>query len=489
MVSGRAGGSPCELRDVVELDGRGTWRGDRHRGQGRDYRLQLVKEGGEWRISNPPDRLLIPRTHFDTQYQQYLLYFFDQSAQALVPEPVYVPRGRQAPTLLVASLLKGPEPDLRRTERTFFPRGTRLDGISVPVSRDGTAEVPLSDQVLDADDDQLNLLFAQLAWTLGQLPGVERMRVTVGGTPVDLPGSREDVGVDQWSEFDPAVAWASTALFGLRDRRVVTLSAARGEPGQRRVRDAAARASARSAVDLLAQHVAGVSGDGRGCWSPTGTGSPASRRDAADVRTVYRRHRPAPAGLRPLRAAVGGRPDPGRGPAVGGARRRRARGRRARASPARTWPASCSRRDGTRLVEPGAPRRPGPAGGLAGSQRDAKGRVRGLGGRAAAADRPGDAGIRDIGWRTPGSLAVLAGPTAVTSQVLDGQGRRLVDARGPQHGRGAVPGPGRARLVTSPATGTPLYISTATGRCSRWPPTAAGRDQHRAGAVAPTFVG
>ena len=68
-----------------------------------------------------------------------------------------------------------------------MPRGTRLDGISVPVSRDNTAEVPLSDQVLDLDDDQLNLLFAQLAWTLGQIAGVERMRVTVDGTPVDLP--------------------------------------------------------------------------------------------------------------------------------------------------------------------------------------------------------------------------------------------------------------------------------------------------------------
>ena len=136
----------------------------------------------------------------------------------LVPEPVYVPRGLQAPTLLVAALLKGPAPALAGVEGTFVPRGTRLDGISVPVSRDNTAEVPLSDQVLDLDDNQLNLLFAQLSWTLGQIAGVERMRVTVGGTPVDLPGARVDVGVNQWSEFDPALAWASTSLFGTRDR-------------------------------------------------------------------------------------------------------------------------------------------------------------------------------------------------------------------------------------------------------------------------------
>ena len=183
------------LRDVVELDGRGTWLGDPTGGAGRDYPLQLVKEGGEWRISDPPDRLIIPRSHFDTEYQQYFLYFFDKSAQVLVPEPVYVPRGLQAPTLLVAALLKGPAPALQGVETTFVPRGTRLDGISVPVSRDGTAEVPLSKEVLELDDDQLNLLFAQLAWTLGQIPGVERMRVTVDGTPVDLPGGRVDVAV------------------------------------------------------------------------------------------------------------------------------------------------------------------------------------------------------------------------------------------------------------------------------------------------------
>ena len=215
------------LTDVVELDDRGTWLGDRTGGAGRDYTLKLVKEGGEWRISKPPNRLIIPRTHFDTEYQQYFLYFFDKSAQVLVPEPVYVPRGLQAPTLLVAALLKGPVPGLAGVEGTFVPPGTQLDGISVPVSRDNTAEVPLSDQVLDLDDNQLNLLYAQLSWTLGQIAGVERMRVTVAGTPVDLPGARVDVGVNQFSEFDPALAWASTSLFGTRERRVVTLTSDR----------------------------------------------------------------------------------------------------------------------------------------------------------------------------------------------------------------------------------------------------------------------
>ncbi len=56
------------LRDVVELDDRGSWLGDPTRGRGHDYRIRVVREAGQWRISRLPDRLLIPRTHFDMQY-------------------------------------------------------------------------------------------------------------------------------------------------------------------------------------------------------------------------------------------------------------------------------------------------------------------------------------------------------------------------------------------------------------------------------------
>ncbi len=155
IVSKGRGNVLLRLRDVVELGGGGAWRGDPTGGRGHNYDLRLVKQGGQWRIDKPPDRLLIPRAHFDTQYEQFLLYFVAKAARVLVPEPVYVPRGRQAPTLLVASLLRGPRPG-PGVERTLLPRGTHLDGISVPVSRDGTAEVPLSDQILEIDDNQLS---------------------------------------------------------------------------------------------------------------------------------------------------------------------------------------------------------------------------------------------------------------------------------------------------------------------------------------------
>ena len=230
------------LRDVVELDGRGGWRGDPTHGRGHDYRLRMVKQGGQWRISHPPDRLLIPRAHFDSQYQQFLLYFMTKSSRVLVPEPVYVPRGRQTPTMLVAGLLKGPEPG--GIERTFLPRGTSLDGISVPVSRErhgrGAAQRRRARDRRRAADDA----------STPSSPGPSgRCRAYAGsGSPSraprwTCPARREDVAVDSWSEFDPSVGWASSALFGLRvgSRRDPGLE--RGGQRHRASRHAVRRAS------------------------------------------------------------------------------------------------------------------------------------------------------------------------------------------------------------------------------------------------------
>lgn len=482
QIVARPGGAVVRLSDVVALDSRGQWLGDPTHGRGRSIRLRLVKEDGQWRIDHPPNRLLIPRAQFDSQYEQYLLYFFDPTAQVLVPEPVYVPRGRQSPTLLVTGLLKGPEPYLRGTERTFLPGGTSLDGISVPVSRSGTAEVPLNHQVLDVDSKQLAKLFAQVAWTLGQVPGVQRLRVTVDGTPVDLPNAGEDVSVDSWSGFDPSVAWASTALFGVRDGHVVSID----EHGEDRISgvlgtlDVGLRSIA---VDLLGQHVAGVSADGRQVWQTDRDGVPGRTATRADLRTVY-------AGTDVLEPAydlygqlwlVDRAADGARLSVV-------------HAGVARTVTAAglsgtdLSRfalsRDGTRVLAEvsrnGQDRLL-----LARVRRDEKGRVLGLSAPRQLAV-PGPSGhIRDVAWRSPASAVVLVDGQQGTSRVVS------VNIDGPADSSAASTAEtlrGRGtRLVTAP--GAPLYVSTDAGRLYSltrrgWVASSVDR-----GLRAPTFVG
>ena len=484
----RNGGVALQLRDVVELDSRGAWQGDPTRGRGHDYLLRLVKERGEWRINRPPNRLIVPRAHFDTQYQQYFLYFFDKSAQVLVPEPVYVPRGLQAPTLLVTALLQGPDRGLLGVERTFLPAALELDGISVPVSRDGTAEVPLSDEVLDIDDDRLNLLFAQLAWTVGQISGVEHMRVTVDGSPIDLPGSRLDVAVSDWSEFDPAVPWASSALFGIRSGRVVTLTGTE----ERRISGPAGSLPLglrTIAVDLPAQHVAGVTSGGSTVVESDRERVPGRTPTMNDVRTVYAGGTDVLAPEYDLYGQLWLMDRTAAGARVSVVRAGSARAVTAPGLTGQSVTAFALSRDGTRLVS--VVRRDGRDRlRVSRVQRDADGRVRHVGpAERLPLDGTATTRIRDLAWRTGGSLAVLTGPTAGTSQVLvvrvDGSSTAENLSTDAELLRDRA-----ARLVTSPSVGAPLYIATAAGQMfslattGRWTGTSI-----QPGLNAPTFVG
>jgi rhodanese-related sulfurtransferase len=472
-----------ELEDTIRLDRRGRWLG---RGGDVTYDLRLVREDGEWRIEEPPDVLAIPLDHFESRFAQFSLHYFDKTAQVLVPEPVHVPTGPQATTFLVQGLLAGPGRDLLGVERTFLPAGTRLDDISVPVGEDGTAEVPLSDEVLDATDVELARAFAQLAWTLDQVPGVEQIRVTVDGSPLELPGLGSELAVGAWSEYDPAVAWASESLFGVREARVVTFD------GEREQRVSGPFGSLdlgveRVGLDLLAERVAATTADGSVLVGPR-----ARRIGVAptpdDVRTVLTGGADL---LRPAWDLHGGlwlvdRPADG---AV--VRVREGEELRTVAVPGVTGQdvrAFELSRDGTRVVawiDDGGRQRLV----VARVQRGTKGAVRAVTPAEPIALGPLGRPVRDLAWRTPAGLAVLTAPTEVSSRVvaveIDGSsavGDALPDVQ--------VFGGAADRVVTGPAVGTPLYLQTPSGQTfelavtGRW--TGAGIP---AGLESPTFVG
>ena len=474
------------LGSTVRLDGRGHWLGDTSGGAGSALDLHLVKEAGQWRISDPPDALVIPRTHFESTFTQYNLYFFDKTSQVLVPEPVYVPRGAQAPTVLVSGLLAGPGRDLLGVERSYLPARTLLDDLSVPVTRDGTAVVPLTDQVLDLGDDRLALAFAQLAWTLGQIPGIERMRITVDGSPLDLPGEGSDIAVGSWTEYDPAVAWASQTLFGLRAGKVVSETGGH-ESATSGAFGALALGVRTFTVDLQAENVAAV--------TATGTQVRVAPRDAvagrpptsADARPVY-------AGTDVLRPVydVSGR--------LWLLDRTRAGARVVVVDKSGAHPVGVSgvsgepvtaftlSRDGTRLVAAvhgaGTDRLV-----IARVQREDDGAVRKVGAARTLPLPDAPARVSDLAWRTAGSLAALTEPAADVAQVVVAP----VDGSA---GTGDLAGDAQpfrehaSALVTAPTLGAPLYLATDAGRVytlttsGRW--ATAGIDE---GLFGPTFPG
>ncbi len=475
-----------ELSGTAQLDARGEWLGDPTGGRGIRHALRLVRERGEWRIDNPPDALMVPRSHFETRFAQYFLYFFDKSAQVLVPEPVYLPQDEQAPTLLVRGLLAGPDPVLLGATRTFVPEDTELDDLSVLVSRDGTAEVALSEEILDLDKGELDRMLAQLSWTLRQVPGVESMRITVDGSPLDVSGADTDQDVQEgWPEFDPSVNWASEELFGIRDRRVVTLVG----DDERRVSGPFGTADheLRSiGVALAGDQIAGVHKDGTRALVTPWTGQ-AESPDGTDVAysggtdllpPVWDIHdqvwlvdrRDGGAALSVVRSGTATELT---APGITGER-------------VKSFLLS---RDGTRLVAA-----------IAGERRDRLVVARIMRGGDGAVRRLSPAmrlsvgaldvtEIRDLAWRTPGTVALLTGPNLGLSQVVVA----LIDgssALGDVTADADVFHDKAVRIVTSPAPDAPVYVGTTDRRLyelaanGRWTGTGIER-----GLLSPTFVG
>lgn len=460
-------GAQVRLADIRRLDARGGWLGG-PRGRSEILDVELVSENGQWRVEDPVDALVVPMSFFDRSFARFNLYFFDQTGRVLLPDPVFIPRGEQTATNLVRGLLAGPGEDtIGEVSRSALPSGTDLD-LSVVVTESGTAEVPLSREALRASPRDLSRAVDQLAWTLRQVPGIERVRITVGGAPVPLPGGRTDAPISSGAELD-AGGIADARLWAVREGRVVDLSAASaspipgtlGRPGY----------SVRSlAVSEAPRRVAAVSGSGTSVFvvpADGGTSSVVSRpvTGGADL-------------LRPSYDMFGDLwllDRTSRGARVRVVRGNDVRTLRVPGVTGADVAAFSMARDGSRLAvaysgTPAAPVR------VTHIVRTDEGIVSGAGRARALSPQNGDGDrIVDIGWRDPATLAVLSRPTAETSQV------RFISADGsptpttlvePSVFRGAA-----QAMVVAPDPELPIRLTTPDQRLytlsgtGNWPRT------------------
>ena len=166
----------------------------------REFRLEQVD--GEWRISDPPDGLLMLEPDFERLYEQRDLYFLDPTGRRVVPDPRYLISGEAQPTVLVEQLLEGPSAVLAAGVSNAL-EGAAL-GSTVTVSAQAVT-VDLTG-LADAPPARLADLSAQLVWTLGQLPSVRSVEVLVDGDPLALEGVPAVQTVDTWTALDPDAA-------------------------------------------------------------------------------------------------------------------------------------------------------------------------------------------------------------------------------------------------------------------------------------------
>ena len=325
------------------------------------------------------------------------------------PSRCSCPRGEQLATALVKGLLRGPGPALGRVVAQLHPAGLDARAVGAGLRRRASPTITLEGDAgpLTAAGHRADARPARLDAAPGARRS-ERSGSPIGGQPVTAAGRGQRVRAStSGAAYDPTgVAGQPAALrparraAGLRASR--TPSSPVGGPfGQRPATGCASvggqpRRRPRSPA---------VSADGR-----LGAGR---RRSAARAQVRagrQRRHRPAAPGLGLRRPAVAGRPRAGGRPGLATSRTAGAACRCAcpgsPASDVARLPGLARRLPARRR---GPPARPATSSWSAGSATTTQGGV--LGATRARADLPGSGGdrprIRDIGWRSPTTVAVL----------------------------------------------------------------------------------
>lgn len=155
-----------------------------------EYTLQQVN--GQSRISALPDGLVVYATDFSRVYQAVRLYFLDLREKRLVPDVRYSGLGSNKAALAswaLNQLTAPPRGDLTNAVRTEVPSlpaatppSVALDGQIARVNIPGSSRL---------EDDVKAKLAAQLLATMDSVQPQVGLRLTDGGTPVDVMGAND----------------------------------------------------------------------------------------------------------------------------------------------------------------------------------------------------------------------------------------------------------------------------------------------------------
>jgi len=180
--------------------------------------------GGQWRIANLSDGILLSSGDVDRSFRSFPIYFFNSEFDSLIVDNVLVPVSNSgAATSLVRSLLDGPSPYLSPVAASAFPVGTALTFGSVPVTN-GIAEVDLSNEILGADEASRRALSAQLVWTLSVLPNVSAVQISVSGQPLALSNVGAIQTIQDWQNLSTSPDPELTTLNVIRNEKIFSVA-------------------------------------------------------------------------------------------------------------------------------------------------------------------------------------------------------------------------------------------------------------------------
>lgn len=141
---------------------------------------------GRWRITSLDDGIVIAEANFDVVYRPVVLAFGSRDLTMVVPDLRWLPR-KNITTRATLELLDGPSPWLADAVMTGFSATGSLSVDAVPVA-DGLATVALAAGSTGTAAER-SLALEQITHTLGDLPDILSVEVTVGGPPIGGDGS------------------------------------------------------------------------------------------------------------------------------------------------------------------------------------------------------------------------------------------------------------------------------------------------------------
>ena len=143
----------------------------------------LVREEGQWRISNPENMVLMSRASFTASFSLANLYFPTAEGTDLVADPRWYPSRRLASHLL-AGLVEGPRQSLAPVTANAIPPGTTVPSQGLDVA-DGVARVELN-AVMPSSESARTTLAWELVRTLTQVADVSRVNASLSGDVLDM---------------------------------------------------------------------------------------------------------------------------------------------------------------------------------------------------------------------------------------------------------------------------------------------------------------
>lgn len=223
VVSQQGARLSAPLVGVVDAQGGFTESGGRL-----DHDFGLVRDAlGQWRVSRPPEGVVLSEYLFRSTFARVPVYFFAADQRWLVPDARYFRRGQRALEGAVRAVFEGPT---AWTAPLVQAVGSGVTFVGASVTGAGEADVVVTSADGALTPERRAAWAAQLAWSLRDFDTVVSLKIRDStGQAWTVPGFEGraiPVATTSFPEADPQSGQTSRQLFGVRDGRLARLNEA-----------------------------------------------------------------------------------------------------------------------------------------------------------------------------------------------------------------------------------------------------------------------